>query len=140
MKTAASFFGIFSAAIFVTSCGSTSTFNPRSSYPPDPWVKGYSNPDDCIGGEKLAAIDFDLPTYPKSAFRNGQQGWSIIRLDVDADGHTQNVKIERSVPSGMFDTASRKAVDAWRFRSPQTPLSDCRVLLRYRAGQVSLGG
>ncbi len=140
MKTVASFFGIFSATIFVTSCASTSTFNPRSSYPPDPWVKGYSNPDDCIGGEKLAAIDFDLPTYPKSAFRNGQQGWSIIRLDVDADGHTQNVKIERSVPSGMFDTASRKAVDAWRFRPPQTPLSDCRVLLRYRAGQASLGG
>ncbi|WP_189586128.1 energy transducer TonB [Litorimonas cladophorae] len=128
------------SSVFISSCGSTTTFNPRSAYPPDPWVKGYSNPDDCIGGEKLAAIEFDLPSYPKSAFRNGQQGWAIIRLNVDAAGLTQNVKVERSVPSGVFETASRKAVEAWRFQPPAKPLSDCRVLLRYRAGEASLGG
>lgn len=130
----------FTISLFLSSCGSTTTFNPRSAYPPDPWVKGYSNPDDCIGGEKLAAMDFDLPSYPKSAFRNGQQGWAIIRLDVDVEGQTENVKIERSVPSGLFDTASRKAVEAWRFRPPREALKDCRVLLRYRAGEASLGG
>lgn len=135
MRTTAIFIGVF-----LTGCGSTTTFTPRSAYPPDPWVKGYSNPDDCIGGERLAAIDFDLPAYPKGAFRNGQQGWTIVRLDVDAVGQTQHVRIERSVPSGMFDTASRKAVEAWRFRPPAEPLSDCRILLRYRAGQPSLGG
>lgn len=124
----------------LSACGSTSVFTPRSAYPPDPWVKGYSDPDDCIGGEALAAVKFDMPDYPKSAFRNGQQGWTIVRLDVVADGTTANVRIERSVPGGPFDKASVKAVRAWRFRPPAAPLSDCRVLLRYRAGKASLGG
>lgn len=124
----------------LSACGSTSVFTPRSAYPPDPWVKGYSDPDDCIGGEALAAVKFDMPDYPKSAFRNGRQGWTIIRLDVAATGTTENVRVERSVPSGTFDKASLKAVEEWQFRPPAAPLSDCRVLLRYRAGQASLGG
>lgn len=124
----------------LSACGSTSVFTPRSAYPPDPWVKGYSDPDDCIGGEALAAVKFDMPDYPKSAFRNGRQGWTIIRLDVNADGATENVEIERSVPDGLFDKASLRAVKAWLFRPPEQPLSDCRVLIRYRAGESSLGG
>ena len=50
----------------LTACGSTTVFTPRSAYPPDPWVKGYSDPDDCIGGEDLAAVKFEMPSYPKS--------------------------------------------------------------------------
>lgn len=126
--------------LFLSACGSTTTFTPRSAYPPDPWVKGYSDPDDCIGGEQLAAVKFDMPAYPKGPFRSGQQGWTIVRLDVSAKGIPENVRIERSVPKGVFDRASEKAVEAWLFRPPAAPLSDCRVLLRYRAGEASLGG
>ena len=125
--------------IFLSGCASSSVFMPKSAYPPDPWVKGYSDPDDCIGGEQLAAMKFDLPAYPSSAFRAGQQGWTIVRLDVSETGYTENVRIERSVPSGQFDRASLKAIEAWQFRPPQAALSDCRVLIRYRAGETSLG-
>jgi len=130
------------ATSFVTACGSTSDpFNPHSQYPPDPWVKGYSNPDDCLGGEKLAAVNFEMPDYPGRPYRTGRQGWTIMRLDVDAAGQTQNVEVERSVPDGMFDKASQKAVEAWTFEPPEDgPLKNCRVLLRYRAGSVTLGG
>ena len=127
-------------ALALTACGSTSVFSPRSAYPADPWVKGYSDPDDCIGGEALAAIKFDMPSYPKRAFRNGLQGWTIVRLDVTANGETDNVRIERSVPSGPFDKASVSAVMEWQFRPPEAPLVDCRILLRYQSGQASLGG
>jgi TonB family protein len=123
----------------LSACGSTTVFTPRSAYPADPWVKGYSDPDDCIGGEDLAAIKFDMPTYPKSAFRNGLQGWTIVRLDLDAAGTTENIRIEKSVPSGTFDKASISAVSAWRFRPPKAPLFNCRVLLRYQSGQANLG-
>ena len=129
------FFGI----AFLSACSSTTVFTPKSAYPPDPWVKGYSAPDDCLGGEKLAAVKFDLPAYPKGAFRSGQQGWTIVRLDVSADGSTENVRIERSVPRGQFDSTSRKAVDAWKFRPPAEALLNCRVLLRYKTGETSLG-
>ena len=110
------------ALLFVGGCGSTDVFNPKSAYPPDPWVKGYSDPDDCLGGEDLAAIDFELPSYPERSFKTGRQGWTIIRLDIDANGETENIRIERALPEGLFDSSSRKAVDAWRFRPPAQPL------------------
>lgn len=116
-------------------------FIPKSQYPPDPWVKGYSDPDDCLGGEQLAAREFDLPSYPKKAFKSGRQGWVIVRLDVTAQGETENVVVERAVPDYAFPRNAREAAQAWRFEPPAGgALQNCRVLLRYRFGQVSLGG
>ncbi len=125
----------------LTACATPEVFNPRSQYPPDPWVKGYSNPQDCLGGEKLAAIDFKLPDYPKAAFRSGRQGWVIMKLDVDRFGETDNVEIERALPDRHFGDPSRRAVQKWRFEPPKDgALKDCRVLIRFRFGTVSLGG
>ncbi len=130
------------ALLFLCSCaGGAKPFVPKSYYPPDPWVKGYANPDDCIGGEKLAARNFALPPYPKRAFKTGRQGWVIIRLDVNASGDTQNVRIERALPDRMFGGNAVKAARNWQFHPPKEgPLLNCRVLLRYRLGSVSLGG
>jgi len=140
-------FGVFLGPLVLSflglgliSCSTKTVFTPKSSYPSDPWVKGYAGDDDCLGGEKLAAIDFALPEYPRRAFNTGRQGWAIIRLDVNAQGLTNNVEIERSLPNGLFDGVSRKAVQAWRFAPPEGgALFNCRVLLRYRGGSVSLG-
>ncbi len=115
-------------------------FLPKSDYPPDPWVKGYTDPQDCIGGEKLAARKFALPKYPKKAFKKGLQGWVLLRLDVDAGGKPRNVHVERALPGGSFDKNARQAAERWLFRPPAKPLENCRVLLRYRLGGVSLGG
>ena len=130
-------------AVLFAACATPDAFTPKSHYPPDPWVKGYSNPDDCLGGEKLAAREFALPDYPKKAYRAGQQGWVILRLDVDAEGQTQNVDVERAVPQGGlwggFEDNAVRAAESWRFQPPEAPLEACRVLLRYRLGKVSLG-
>ena len=83
--------GILMAVL--TACATKNVFQPKSQYPPDPWVKGYSNPDDCLGGEKLAARNFELPPYPRRAFNSGRQGWVIMRLDVSALGETENVDV-----------------------------------------------
>ena len=133
---------MFSAATTVALSGcANKPFMPESMYPPDPWVKGYSNPDDCLGGEALAAREFALPDYPKRSYRSGRQGWVIIRLDVNESGLTENIKVEQSVPDGLFESASVKAVKAWTFEPPKNgALQNCRVLLRYRAGSVTLGG
>jgi len=129
------------AVIALSACATKDVFTPRSAYPPDPWVKGYSNPDDCLGGEKLAAINFELPKYPKRSFNSGRQGWVIVKLDVTAAGQTENIDIERSVPDGLFEGVSRDAVKRWSFRPPKDgALQNCRVLLRFRAGDVTLGG
>ncbi len=128
--------------IFLAACASQDKFfEPKSEYPVDPWVKGYSDPDDCLGGEKLAAKKFFLPEYPRGAFNSGRQGWVILRLDVNANGITENVKVERSVPKGRFSKGARRAVEDWVFEPPvDGPMSNCRVLLRFKLGAVSLGG
>ena len=133
--------GLIALTLVLTGCATKDVFKPKSQYPPDPWVKGYSNSDDCLGGEKLAARDFALPKYPRRSFNSGRQGWVIMKLDVNASGMTENVEVERSVPDGLFETASRTAVNNWTFQPPKGgALKNCRVLLRFRAGEVSLGG
>ncbi len=128
------------SCLFASACETSEYFVPKSEYPPDPWVKGYSNPDDCLGGEKLAARHFFLPDYPRKAYNTGRQGWVIVRLDVNAQGETENVDIERSVPGGQFDGAARKAVEDWLFEPPKDgPMEKCRVLIRFKLGGVSLG-
>ncbi len=122
-------------------CQTSDIFVPQSDYPTDPWVKGYANPNDCLGGEALAALSIPLPDYPKRAFNSGRQGWTIIRLDINEQGRTHNVEIERAVPSGIFSSASLEAVQSWQFQPPQNgALESCRILFRYRLGQVTLGG
>ena len=130
-----------SIAVILSGCATKDAFKPKSQYPPDPWVKGYSNPDDCLGGEKLAAVKFELPQYPRRSFNSGRQGWVIMKLDVSAQGLTENVEVERSVPDGLFEGVSRAAVKDWTFQPPQGgALKNCRVLIRFRAGDVTLGG
>lgn len=130
----------FVAASMVWSCASApKTFKPRSQYPPDPWVKGYANPDDCLGGELLAARSIPLPDYPKSALRHGRQGWVIIKLDVNAAGEVENLSTERSVPEGVFERHTERTLKNWTFAPPKSEgLQNCRILIRYRVGIVSI--
>ncbi len=129
------------SALAFTACASSKSFYPQSDYPPDPWVKGYAEEDDCLGGEQLAAREFALPEYPSKPYRSGRQGWVILRLDVDANGQTQNVSTERSLPEGMFSGSAKKAARKWVFEPPKDgPMLKCRVLVRYRLGAVSVGG
>jgi TonB family protein len=129
------------AAFGLTACASSKPFMPQSDYPPDPWVKGYAGVDDCLGGEQLAAREFELPKYPRKPHRTGRQGWVILRLDVNAVGETRNVITERSLPEGMFSGSAKKAARRWVFEPPKDgPMLNCRVLVRYRLGVVTVGG
>jgi len=130
---------VYGLALGLQACTSTPSFNPRSQYPPDPWVKGYANPDDCLGGEALAAQSIPLPVYPKKALRRGNQGWVIVKLDVNADGEVENVSADKAVPSNVFEKHTLKKLKTWRFDPPKSGgLENCRVLIRYRLGVVSL--
>lgn len=129
------------AAFLLTGCGSTQVFQPRSEYPPDPYVRGYADPEDCIGGEKLAALSLPMPTYPSRAFRTGRQGWVILKLDVGADGNVSSAEAQRALPEGLFEKSAVRAAEQWRFEPPETgELTNCRVLIRYRLGDVTIGG
>lgn len=115
-------------------------FHPRSDYGIPPTPADYTEPGDCQGGSRLAAQEVDEPDYPAAAFRRGQQGWVVVRLDVDAEGRTRNVRVVDSQPDGPFDGAARAAVRGWRFEPPGEPgLTRCIVVLDYRLGVGRIG-
>ena len=134
------FFQLLLSLFILIGCSNTKAFKPVSQYPPDPWVKGYANSNDCIGGETLAVSKFVLPIYPRRAFKSGRQGWVLVKLNVDEYGETKDIIIERSLPGGLFDVPVNKAINQWKFDPPQNgEMKNCRVLIRFRAGEVSLG-
>ena len=129
-------------AFGLAACTSTDgVFEPKSVYPPDPYVKGYADPEDCLGGEDLMAISLPLPEYPARPYRTGRQGWVILRLDIAADGTIAEAEAERAVPKGLFEKAAEEGAMRWRFEPPASGgLRDCRLLVSFRLGEVRLGG
>lgn len=139
MKTSGFFLAYLAGFVLQACASSDPVFKARSHYPPDPWVKGYANPDDCLGGEALAARHIPLPDYPKKASKRGNQGWVIVKLDVDVQGQVQNVEAEKSIPRNVFEGHTLKQLKTWRFAPPKSGrLENCRILIRYRLGVVSL--
>jgi TonB family protein len=115
-------------------------FVPRSDYPIAPNAKSYTKPGDCQGGSKLAAEHLEQPKYPAAAWRRGQQGWVVVRLDVDAKGKTHNVHIADAQPAGPFDLTAVGTVLSWQFQPPGGKgLKRCIVVLDYRLGVGHIG-
>jgi TonB family protein len=133
------------AALVLSACGvpfvgGPGVFYPRSDYgfPPEPAT--YSEAGDCQGGSRLAARKLEDPEYPRSAFKRGQQGWVVLRLDVDPDGRTRRVRVVDSQPRGPFEGAALSTVRSWRFEPPGEPgLERCVVVLDYRLGVGRIG-
>ncbi len=127
-------------SIGVGRIGGGDVFVPRMDFGIAPDAATYTQPGDCQGGSQLAAVDVQPPDYPGGAFRDGKQGWVVVRLDVEADGTTNNIKILDADPDGPFNGASRKAVRGWRFEPPEGgTLKNCVVVLDYRFGVAEIG-
>jgi TonB family protein len=132
-------------AVLATGCGvpfvgGPDVFTPRSDYGFPPTPSDYTEPGDCQGGSRLAARDLAEPEYPGGAFRRGQQGWVVVRLDVDPEGRTRNVRVVAAQPEGPFNGAARATVRSWRFEPPGEPgLERCVVVLDYRLGVGRIG-
>lgn len=56
------------------------------------------------------------PDYPPEAFRAGEEGTVVLRVDVDASGNPGNVDIVSRSGSRDLDRAAIEAVRKWKFR------------------------
>lgn len=129
----------FLLVVLATACASK-VFVPKSDYGFPPTPANYTEPGDCQGGSRLAARELAEPEYPRAAFRRGQQGWVVLRLDVAPDGRTRNVEVADAQPDGPFNAAARRTVRSWTFEPPGEPgLSRCVVVLDYRLGKGRIG-
>lgn len=56
------------------------------------------------------------PDYPPEAFRAGEEGTVVLRVDVDAGGSPGNVDVVSRSGSRHLDRAAVEAVRKWKFR------------------------
>lgn len=146
MKSGACIFRLICVCLVLVACesgvgriGGGKVFVPRVDFGIAPDVKSYTQPGACQGGAQLAAVDVSPPEYPRRAFNNGQQGWVVVRLDVDAEGRTRNVTVLDAEPLSVFNAVSKRTVKSWVFAPPQQPLTGCVVVLDYRFGVARIG-
>lgn len=56
-----------------------------------------------------------MPTYPRAALVDDVEGWVRLAYGIDAAGRTESIEVLESQPPGVFDTASVRALQRWRF-------------------------
>lgn len=56
------------------------------------------------------------PEYPEAAVNNKQSGKVLLKILVAKDGTVKQVKVEKSEPEGVFDTAAVDAAKLWKFK------------------------
>lgn len=61
------------------------------------------------------------PKYPPEAYRAGRSGSVTVKFTVGTDGRTHNVEIVKARPRRVFDKATRRAVQKWRFKPVDQP-------------------
>lgn len=69
-----------------------------------------------IPGNEMLATDITPPVYPRAAVRRDQEGWVDVEFTVLADGSTADVEVIDASPDRVFERASLRAVEQWRFR------------------------
>ncbi|MDN5864153.1 MAG: TonB family protein, partial [Gammaproteobacteria bacterium] len=55
------------------------------------------------------------PRYPRAAFLKGTKGSVTIRFTIEPNGSTGNIRILAATPPGIFEQATRDAVQEWEF-------------------------
>lgn len=76
-----------------------------------------------IGAAGINATDGDMlplvnitPNYPTRAAQRGIEGWCQVEFTVTAEGGVENVEVVDGEPPGMFDRASVRAAQRFRFQ------------------------
>jgi protein TonB len=67
------------------------------------------------GNHDAAVLERVAPKYPTTALRNNDTGTVTLNVQLDASGHPDLVRIEKSSGSRDLDRAAREAVMQWKF-------------------------
>lgn len=66
-------------------------------------------------GEMLPLVNIQ-PTYPTRAAQRGIEGWAQVSFTVTETGGVRDVSVVDAEPPGMFDQASIRAAERFRFQ------------------------
>lgn len=56
------------------------------------------------------------PVYPVSAAQANQEGFVTLQFDITETGATDNIKVVKSSPAGVFDSSAVKAMEQWQYK------------------------
>ncbi|UGA57284.1 energy transducer TonB [Vibrio sp. VB16] len=56
------------------------------------------------------------PIYPRKALQRKIEGYVVFSFDIDRAGKPQNIKIEASYPSRIFNREALKALKRWKYQ------------------------
>lgn len=62
-----------------------------------------------------------MPDYPKAAFKDRVEGCVTVSFAILPDGRADTYIVMDSVPQGLFDQATLRALNEWRFKAPTRP-------------------
>lgn len=56
------------------------------------------------------------PKYPKAALIAGDEGWVMMKIDINEGGEVENVRVIDGVKRNLFQDEARRAVEKWKYR------------------------
>ena len=56
------------------------------------------------------------PKYPKAALMAGDEGWVMLKIDINEAGEVENVRVIDGEKRSLFESEARRAVEKWKYR------------------------
>jgi len=77
------------------------------------------------------------PRYPIQAAKDKIDGSVVLKFDIMKDGSVMNITVIKSVPQGIFDKESRRALKQWKYQASDNGAQDQHVQLDFVMGRDS---
>ena len=72
------------------------------------------------------------PTYPARALTRGIEGFVVVEFQVSAMGSTDEVRVLRAEPEGVFEKAAIRAVKRWKYLPDEERIQPATLQERIR--------
>ncbi|NRA85052.1 MAG: M56 family metallopeptidase [Gammaproteobacteria bacterium] len=71
------------------------------------------------------------PRYPIQAAKDLLNGSVVLKFDIMTDGSVMNISVVKSVPQGIFDKESRRALKQWKYKASAAGATNQHVQLDF---------
>lgn len=72
------------------------------------------------------------PRYPVAAAKEGIAGSVVLKFDIMPSGEVMNISVTKSIPEGIFDKESRRALKQWKYEASANGIKGAHVQLDFQ--------
>jgi len=92
-----------------------------------------------VKADELVPVFRQEPKYPLKAAQDRVEGYVQAKFDIQPDGSVHNITIIKSVPAGVFDQVSLRALEKWRYQPAASGTLGATVQLDFMMDEPSQG-